>query len=133
MSYGDLGVSPDGDASTAFAPSQPADPPQPAASQVVIVNPAENQSTLAFSVDGQSYSLTAGNSQRLDATPGMTIEFDRGLAGDTARYSLTAGTYTFKFAEKGWDLISDSPSASPVAGLAANLSQSGSSLSTPQN
>jgi hypothetical protein len=102
----------------------PAASPELSAGQVLVVNPAENQSTLAYSINSRSFTLKAGESQRLDVTPDMTIEFDRGLSGDPARYPLTAGTYTFKSTDKGWDLVSDSPSATPTPGLV---------LSAPQN
>ena len=134
-----------GDATFADLPSDSAvvsaAPAEPSASQVLILNPAENQSTLAYSINGQSYTLKAGDSHRLDAMPDMTIEFDRGLSGDPARYPLTAGTYTFKSTDKGWDLVSDSPSASATPGLVADTPQTtlagapqnGPALSAPQN
>ena len=125
-----------GDATSAYQPSDPAgdapsDPAERATvapatvapATVLIVNPAENQSTLAYAINGQPFTLQAGASQPLDATPEMTIEFDRGLSAGTARYPLTAGTYTFASTDEGWDLVSGSPSAAPTPGLAASAPQ----------
>jgi hypothetical protein len=129
-----------GDATFADVPSDPAaDAPVatapslgPSASQVLIVNPAENQSTLAYSINGQSFTLKAGERHRLDGMPDMTIEFDRGLSGDPAKLPLTAGTYTFKATDKGWDLVSDSPSASPTPDLVLSAPQNGLVVNGPQ-
>ena len=98
----------------------------------MIVNPAQTQATLAYTINGQSYSLNAGQTQPLNVTTSMTIEFDRGLPGDLARYSLTAGTYTFQATDKGWDLVSGSPSATLMLAPVLNAPQTGLAASGPQ-
>ncbi len=40
------------------------------------------------------------------------VEFDRGVGGVQARYSLTAGTYTFSMTDQGWDLFNTTVSQS---------------------
>ncbi len=117
--YDDFAGSSDGSPIESYATSAE----QPPADLVLIVNPAVTQSTLTYSINGRSFTLRAGASQQLDATPGMTIEFDRGLSGDPARYSLSPGTYTFTSTDKGWDLVSGSAAVSATPGLALNAPQ----------
>jgi hypothetical protein len=124
------------DGSPAYGDAMPgdmaSDPSALPAGQLVIVNPAETQATLAYTINGQSYSLNAGETQPLNVTTSVTIEFDRGLSGDLARYSLTAGTYTFQSTDKGWDLASGSPSATPTLAPVLNAPQSGLAAGGPQ-
>ncbi len=49
----------------------------PAAKVVRIVNRAETQTTLGFTINGQAHSLEPGKTQELELTGNMTIEFDR--------------------------------------------------------
>ena len=84
---------------------------------VSIVNPADTQTTLAFAVNGQTYSLEAGKTQDLELNENMVIEFDRGSGNDTGRYSLSEGVYRFGSTPKGWELFrsNDAPLADAVA------------------
>jgi len=107
-------------------------PSDPMAGQVVIVNPSGNQATLAYSINGQPFNLPPGGSQQLDATSAMVIEFDRGMSGDPARYSLTPGTYTFAATDQGWNLTSGPVSTSDIPGLVAGTSQTGPASNVPQ-
>ena len=50
--------------------------PSPATKIVRIVNPLETQTTLAFAVNGQTYSLDAGKAQELELADSAVIEFD---------------------------------------------------------
>ena len=102
------------------------------ASQLVIVNPAETQTTLAYTVNGVPYTLSAGQVQPLNVTTSVTIEFDRGLPGDPARYSLTTGTYLFQSTDRGWDLVSGSPSATPTPAPLLNTPQTDLAADGPQ-
>ncbi len=91
--------------------------PTPAAKTVRIVNPAETQTTLGFAVNGQPYSLEAGQTRDLELTANEVIEFDRGSGNDTARYSLSDGVYQFAATPQGWELYHSSvaPRAEAVA------------------
>ena len=91
--------------------------PTPAAKIVRIVNPPETQTTLAFAVNGQAYSLEAGKAQDLELADSAVIEFDRGSGNDTSRYSLSEGVYRFASTPQGWELYrsNDAPLADAVA------------------
>ncbi|MGA2259440.1 MAG: hypothetical protein ABSG53_32600 [Thermoguttaceae bacterium] len=51
--------------------------PDPTVKIVRIDNPAETQTTFAFTINGQAYSLEAGKTQELELTGNMVIKFDR--------------------------------------------------------
>src|SRR5208337_1763956 len=79
--------------------------PAPATTETVrIVNPADTEATLAFSVAGQTYSLAAGKVQELSVAPNTVIEFDRGNNAGSGRYTLSEGNYVFGATPSGWEL-----------------------------
>ena len=81
-----------------------------------LVNPAETQTTLGFAVNGQAYTLEAGQSQDVQINSGAVIEFDRGSDNQTGRYTLTEGAYRFGSTPQGWELFrGDATSAPSVA------------------
>jgi hypothetical protein len=84
-------------------PANPA-PKAPNKEGLAIVNPAENEVTLQFVVDGQTTSLRAGFRLELAVSQTRVIEFDRGGSFGQARYSMDEGLYTFNETEQGWEL-----------------------------
>jgi hypothetical protein len=90
-------------------PSIPAGPSGPggpvaATKTVRIVNPAETQTSLSFSVNGENHTLEAGKSEELGVADKAVIEFDRGTGNDVGRYSLDEGVYRFTSTPQGWEL-----------------------------
>jgi hypothetical protein len=77
----------------------PADATRP----ITVLNPATNKAALSFVIGGQTYTLQAGESKDVDTTSGNEIQFDRGN-GDTARYTVSDGIYTFGVTTNGWEL-----------------------------
>jgi hypothetical protein len=78
-------------------------PPAPVVA-VTIVNPADTQTTLNFSIDGTLYHVDAGKAQTINVGMDSTIEFGRGENLGIASYGLRPGIYTFKDTANGWDL-----------------------------
>jgi hypothetical protein len=96
--------------------------PAPAA-DIQLVNPAKNQVTLKYTLNGGAVQLLqAGYSAQINQV--SVIEFDRGGGAGRARYSMTDGTYTFKPTNGGyWGLFRESAanvSPETTADLAAN-------------
>lgn len=89
--------------------------PTPTTKTVRIENPAETQTALGFAVNGQAYTLQPGETKDVDLADSAVIEFDRGSGNDTARYTLTDGTYRFGSTPQGWELFhsSSTPSLTP--------------------
>jgi len=83
-----------------------------------IVNPAETEATLSYSINGEECSLEAGQNREVELADNMTIEFDRGVGDATGRYSLTEGEYRFASTPKGWELYHSSET--PAESVAAN-------------
>jgi hypothetical protein len=73
---------------------------------VFIANPADTGVPINFAIDGTAYNVPSGYTQRLNGTSSSVIEFDRGdLFGD-ARYTLSDGSYEFRYTnDKGWELF----------------------------
>jgi hypothetical protein len=96
----------DGGYSTGYWQGAAANPPanaEPVRSRVV--NPAENQATLRYSVNGRQYSIQPGE-QHDFTEPGLgVIEFDRGNNAGLAQYRLSGGVYTFSPTDRGWELF----------------------------
>lgn len=94
---------------------------------ITLVNPAENGTTLSYTLDGMAYSLAPGYSQRVNQV--CVIEFDRGGYAGLARFTISRGTYTFTVTNGAWNLVdstystysNSSPAAQPpLPGIAAN-------------
>lgn len=96
---------------SAFWPqgAQAAAPAPEATGPVRILNPASNEATLSFTVNGQRYTVPPGRHQDLPAAAGQVIEFDRGGDRGPTRYSLHGGLYTFTPTDQGWELYHTSP------------------------
>ena len=70
-------------------------------SDIVLFNRGE--SPVGFLVDAKTYSLDPSYFQTFRGAASGTVTFDRGT-GDTAKYTVAAGTYEFTPVEKGWEL-----------------------------
>ncbi|MGA2255235.1 MAG: hypothetical protein ABSG53_11280 [Thermoguttaceae bacterium] len=88
---------------SAYASPAIATAPVTETAPVTVINPATSEAALSFAVGGQTYTLQAGESKDIDTASGNEIQFDRGN-GDTARYTLSDGAYTFGAAQSGWEL-----------------------------
>jgi hypothetical protein len=89
--------------------------------KITLVNPSQNGVTLAYELDGVSYSLAPGYQQEVRRV--CVIEFDCGGSAGLARYTLSNGTYTFTPANGAWDLFhssTDTPGAAQNAGPASD-------------
>lgn len=98
---------------SAFWPqdAQTTAPAAEATGPVRILNPASNEATLSFTVNGQRYTVPPGRHQDLPAAAGQVIEFHRGGDRGSARYLLHGGLYTFTPTDQGWELYHTSPAA----------------------
>jgi hypothetical protein len=71
---------------------------------IKIVNPASNNVTLNYTLNGTIYPIPPGFSQTLVADRLWTIQFSRGAGFGDARYGLESGLYTFGSSDHGWEL-----------------------------
>lgn len=69
---------------------------------VLLRNPESNGASISYLLDGHSYTMEPGYSQRLERS--YLIEFDRGGDYGTARYTIADGTFEFTITDRGWDL-----------------------------
>ena len=84
---------------------------------IKLVCPATVAGPLTYSLNGHVYTIQAGYSQTFRDDREWTLEFKRGTeAGDVARYSLKAGTYTFVVGANGWELQQpgSAPNSAPL-------------------
>jgi hypothetical protein len=88
------------------------------AAQLVLVNPTDSPGTVNYTLDGAANALDIGTSQTASGSGSWLVEFDRGIGGAQASYSLAAGTYTFRMTDLGWDLC-NATDASIAASSAA--------------
>jgi hypothetical protein len=90
-----------------------------ASSNLQIWNACGRRVPVGFLADGQSVSLSDGQSHTFYGAAARTIEFDRGGDYGTARVELTGGQYEFVVTSRGWDLVPRGDSAGNVAQKAA--------------
>ncbi len=72
--------------------------------RVVLVNPAELNMTVHYTIENQNFEMDPNYTQELAGEGSWVIEFDRGGGFGQAEYTLTDGTYTFTMTDKGLDL-----------------------------
>lgn len=79
---------------------------------ITITNPATNNVTLSYTLDGNAYTIAPGYSQELREDRAWEIQFSRGENMDQARYGLQSGLYSFTSTDHGWELYrSELPSS----------------------
>jgi hypothetical protein len=86
-----------------------------ASSNLQIWNACGRRVPVGFLADGQSISLSDGQSHTFYGAGERTIEFDRGGDYGTARVELTGGQYEFVVTSRGWDLVQREGAAGNVA------------------
>lgn len=104
--YSQPGYSYDSGHSTGYWPNAAANPAattEPIRSRVV--NPADNQATLRYSVNGRQYSIRPGEQHDFTEPGPGVIEFDRGNNAGLVQYRLSGGVYTFAPTDRGWELF----------------------------
>lgn len=91
---------------SAVAPVQVNSPVEVSAGDVVILFPTDgSEAVVDYALNGSSYSMRTGQTQRFPNDRRWTIEFNRGGDFGTARYSLSPGTFKFKITDRGRELV----------------------------
>jgi len=75
--------------------------PQPAV--ITLMNPADTNAPVNYSLGNNQYSLAAGD-EMVHEEGAQVISFNRGGQFGEARYTLQPGTYRFVATNHGWDL-----------------------------
>lgn len=70
---------------------------------VLLINPAHAGAIIAYRLNGETYMMQPGMSQRLPPAKWF-VEFDRGGSNGVSQYRLIPGTYAFTPSETGWEL-----------------------------
>ena len=96
------------------APSGPQSPTFDGGS-IVLTNPATNTETIEYGLNGQTFSMKPGQTQRFTHDRDWIVEFDRGVSNNVARYGLKSTSYKFKRTSNGWELFEQADSR-PAAG-----------------
>lgn len=87
-------------------PDSDADVAKRVTNGVLLMNPADNATTIKYVLGSQNFSLTPSYKQALPEGQSWVVSFDRGARFGTARYTLNKGTYVFSGSQRGWDLHS---------------------------
>lgn len=72
---------------------------------IKITNPATNNATLSYTLDGNAYTIAPGFSPEFSADRAWVVQFSRGTNLDQARYGLQSGLYSFTSTNHGWELF----------------------------
>ena len=72
---------------------------------IIITAPAANDKPIEYMLNGQSFTIKPGQSQRFNHDRDWIVDFDRGTGKGTGKYSLKATTYKFKMTDNGWELF----------------------------
>jgi hypothetical protein len=96
-------------AANAYAVERPIlDDSQPAANfsggPITITNPATNNVTLSYMLDGIAYTIAPGYTQDFSEDRAWVIQFSRGENSEQVQYGLQSGLYTFTSTDQGWEL-----------------------------
>lgn len=86
---------------------------------IVIVSPATNDRPIDYLLNGQSFSIKPGQSQKFQHDRDWIVDFDRGNGKGTAKYSLKATSYKFKMTANGWELFEAAKPEPPVDDFSA--------------
>ncbi len=81
---------------------------QPAANfsggPITITNPATNNVTLSYTLDGVAYTIAPGYTQDFSEDRAWVIQFSRGANLNEVQYGLQSGLYSFTSTDQGWEL-----------------------------
>ncbi|MBC7820151.1 MAG: hypothetical protein IAG10_24980 [Planctomycetaceae bacterium] len=72
---------------------------------IVIMSPATNDQPIDYLLNGQSFSIKPGQSQKFKHDRDWIVDFDRGNGKGTGKYTLKATIYKFKMTANGWELF----------------------------
>ncbi len=72
---------------------------------IVIQSPAENGETVNYTINGHSFTMKPGQSQKFANDRRWIIEFDQGAGRGQTKYTLNSGTFKFKQTSAGWDFV----------------------------
>jgi hypothetical protein len=95
--------------------------PEVSVSRLILINPKDSPGRVSYVLEGAANVLDPDGASSTDGAGPWLVEFDRGVAGEQARYSLTVGTYTFTMTTQGWELYNTTgasstlPSSSPAS------------------
>ena len=82
---------------------------------IVILAPAANDKPIEYTLNGQSFTMKPGQSQKFNHDRDWIVDFDRGDGKSSAQYGLKAATYKFKMTDKGWELFEAATPEPPTA------------------
>ena len=93
--------------STVVTPVVRSRPPAPTfdGGFIALLNPATNSDSVEYTLNGESFVMRPGQSQRFARDRDWIVEFDRGDGRNFARYGLKSVTYKFKPTARGWELF----------------------------
>ena len=77
--------------------------------------PAANDKPIEYTLNGLSFTMKPGQSQKFNHDRDWIVGFDRGDGKGSAQYGLKAATYKFKMTEKGWELFEAATPEPPTA------------------
>ena len=69
---------------------------------IVITAPASNDQPIEYLLNGQTFTIKPGQSQKFNHDRDWIVDFNRGEGKGTGKYSLKATTYKFKMTANGW-------------------------------
>jgi hypothetical protein len=72
--------------------------------ELLLINPSDSPGSVNYTLDAAAYTLDVGYNQSYSGCGVWVIQFDRGVGGAQASYSLTPGTYSFAMTDQGWEL-----------------------------
>lgn len=73
--------------------------------KAVLFNPAESGGPVNYVLNGRQYSIRPGEAQPIDLDRTWTLQFDRGMNNQTARYTLNEGIHKFGVGRLGWEVV----------------------------
>ena len=86
---------------------------------IVITSPAANDKPIEYTLNGQSFTMKPGQSQKFNHDRDWIVGFDRGDGKGATQYSLKASAYKFKKTDNGWELFEAAKPEPPTASSAA--------------
>ena len=72
---------------------------------IKIVNPAANQQSLSYTLNGNTYTIAPGYSQEFNEDRAWVVQFTRGANSELVQYGLQSGLYSFASTDHGWELF----------------------------
>ena len=86
---------------------------------IVITSPATNDKPIGYTLNGQSFTMKPGQSQKFNHDRDWIVGFDRGDGKGATQYGIKAAAYKFKMTANGWELFEAAIPEPPTASSAA--------------